>query len=255
MFKEPNKQESSIGVPNRPTEEILHEFQELQIKFEMQSEELRRVRILIEEFSDRYVDLYEFSPVCYITLTKIGRITKINLTAATLLGEDSKKLLRRRFSNYVLPEDQGQWNRCFEHLLKHGGNKSCELRIRRMDGTLFNGYMDCRLIKFGDNEPTLHITLLDITEKKRIEAARCLFETLIFKLTSREREVLVLALSGTSNKDISIRLQINQRTVENYRSRIHRKTGIASLLELAQHASRAGVPLDKIANFSNAVTL
>jgi PAS domain S-box-containing protein len=255
MFEESNKPESSIGVPNRPIEEILHELQVLQTELEIQREELRRALILIGELRDRYLDLFDFAPVCYITLSQAGHITEINLTGEKLLGEDRKKLLRRRFSSYVLPEDQDQWNRCFEHLLKHGGTKSCELRSHRGDGTIFNAYLDCRLIKTGGTVPKLHITLIDITEKKQTEAARHLFETLILKLTSREREVLVLALSGTSNKVISIRLQISQRTVENHRSRIHRKTGIVSLLELAHQAAKAGVKLDEIAPSSNAIAI
>lgn len=268
MFKEPNKPESlrneaeaqhvrapSVLVPTRPTEEIQHELQVLQIELEMQREELRRAQILIKEFQNRYVDIYDFAPVCYITLTKTGHIAEINLSSATLLGQDRKRLLHHRFSSYVVPEDHDQWNRCFEHALKHGGKKSCELRVRRRDGTISNVYLDCRLIKTADSVPALHITLIDITEKKQAEAARRLFEALILKLTDREREVLVLALSGTTNKDISIRLQISQRTVENHRSRIHRKTGIVSLLELAQQAAKAGVSLAEIELSSNAIAI
>jgi PAS domain S-box-containing protein len=251
MFKEPSKLESSVGVLTRPTEEILHELQVLQNELDVQKEELRRALILIEEFRDRYVDIYDSAPVCYITLTKTGHIAEINPTGATLLREGRKKILRRRFSSYVLSEDKDQWNRCFEHLLKHGGKNSCELRNCRRDGTIFNGHLDCRVIKTCDTVSTLHITLIDITEKKQTEAARSLFETLILKLTNREREVLVLALSGTSNKDISICLQISQRTVENHRSHIHRKTGIVSLLELAQQAANARVTLAEIAPFNS----
>lgn len=268
MFKEPNKPESPraetearrvrdppIGVPTRPAEDILRELQVLQIELEAQREELRRARIIIKGFHDRYVDLYDFAPVCYITLTQTGRITAINLAGVALLGENRKRLLHRRFSSYVVPEDQDQWNRCFALVMKHGGEKSCELRCRRRNGTIFNGNLDCRLIKTGDAVPALHITLIDITEKKQTEAARHQFETLVFKLTSREREVLVLALAGLSNKDISIRLQISQRTVENHRSHIHRKTGIVSLLELAQQAAKAGVALDEITPSFSAVAI
>lgn len=247
MFKEPSKLESSVGGATRPTEEVLHELKTLQIEFDAQREELRRAQSLIEELRDRYVNLYDLAPVCYITLTETGHITESNLAVANLLGESRNKLLRRRFSNYVASEDQGQWSKCLEHLLKHGGKRSCELRSRRRDGTIFDAYLDCRLIKTGDTAPAIHITLIDITEKKQTEAARHLFETLIVKLTNREREVLVLALSGISNKDISSRLKINQRTVENHRSRIYSKTGIVSLLELAQQAAKAGVTLAEIA--------
>lgn len=217
----------------------------------MQREELHRARILIKESRDSYVDLYDSAPVSYITLTKTGQITAINLAGAALLGEDRKRLLHRRFSSYVALEDHDLWHKCFELALKHGGKKSCELRGHRRDGSIFNGYLDCKPIKTENTMSALHITLINITEKKQIEAARRQFETLIFKLTSREREVLVLALSGTTNKAISTRLHISQRTVENHRSRIHRKTGIVSLLELAQQAAKAGVTLAEIAPSSS----
>jgi PAS domain S-box-containing protein len=260
MLKEPNKLDSigvedeaqsvrvpPIEVPNRPIEEVLHELQVLQTQLEKQREELRRALVLIKESRERYVDLYDFAPACYITLTQAGRIAAINFVGAALFGKERKRLIHRRFSNYVLPEDRDQWDRCFELALKHDRKTSCELRGQVRDGAIFNGYLECKPIKTDDSESVLHITLIDITEKKQIEAARRQFETLIFKLTSREREVLVLALSGTANKDISIRLQISQRTVENHRSRIHRKTGIVSLLELAQQAAKAGVTLAEIA--------
>ena len=270
MFKEPNKPEflraetdfkaqrvcaSSIGGENRPTEEILHELQALQNELEMHREELRRAQILIKEFRDRYVDIYDLAPVCYITLAETGHIAEINFAGATLLREGRKKLLNRRFSNFVVPEDQDQWHRCFVLVLKHGGKKSCELRLNRRGGTILNTCLDCKLIKSGDKVSALHITLIDITEKKQTETARRQFERLMLKLTSREREVLVLALSGTANKDISIRLQISQRTVENHRSRIYRKIGIVSLLDLAQQAVKAGVTLDEIAPSSDALAM
>ena len=268
MFKEPNKPDSpraetearrvraqQIGGPASPTEDIQHELQMLRTELEMQGEKLRRALVLIKEFRDSYVDLYDSAPVSYITLTKTGQITAINLAGAALLGEDRKKLLRRRFSSYVVPEDQDQWHRCFELALKPGGKKSCELRGHRKDGTIFNGFLDCKLTKTDDTESALHITLIDITEKRQTEAARREFEALLLKLTSREREVLVLALSGTANKAISTRLRISQRTVENHRSRIHRKTGIVSLLELAQQAAKAGVTLVEVAPSSSAVAI
>lgn len=55
-------------------------------------------------------------------------------------------------------------------------------------------------------------------------------------LTEREREVLKLALSGLSNKEIARHLQISYRTVEFHRSRILSKTGASSLIQLAHIA-------------------
>jgi FixJ family two-component response regulator len=117
--------------------------------------------------------------------------------------------------------------------------------MRRRDGTLFNGCLSSSLSSSSDG-PELRIALTDITAQTKAEEERRQFESRLRGLTSREREVLVLALSGRINRDISARLGIGQRTVENYRASIYRKMGVLSLLELAQLAANARVALDQI---------
>jgi FixJ family two-component response regulator len=51
-------------------------------------------------------------------------------------------------------------------------------------------------------------------------------------LTSREREVLDLALKGNSSKEIAHELGISHRTVELHRSHLLEKLGVASISEL-----------------------
>lgn len=242
-------------TPARSVDELLRELQVHQIELEMQNESLRQTQRALEESRDHYVNLYEFAPVGCITLTKTGKIAEINLTGVALIGEDRKKLLKRRFDEYVVSEDQDRWHRYFVQALEHGRKQSCEVQCRRRDGKIFNCNLDCRLIKVDNEMSMLHITLTDITEQKQAEKTRRQFETRMLKLTSREREVLVLALSGIPNKQISIQLQISQRTVENHRSRIHHKTGVITLLELAQQAANAGVTLAEIALISSVAAI
>jgi FixJ family two-component response regulator len=82
--------------------------------------------------------------------------------------------------------------------------------------------------------------------QRRVADAREQFEKRLLKLTLREREVLVLALAGKVNKEISSQLGISLRTIEGHRSRIYLKTGVTSMLELAQQAADAGVALTAI---------
>ena len=53
------------------------------------------------------------------------------------------------------------------------------------------------------------------------------------ELTEREQEVMMLAVTGKSNKEIARMLDISPRTVEIHRSRVMHKTNAASLVELA----------------------
>jgi FixJ family two-component response regulator len=53
-------------------------------------------------------------------------------------------------------------------------------------------------------------------------------------LTSREREVMKLAIEGLTSKEIALRLSISYRTVETHRTRLILKTGTSSMLELAR---------------------
>src|ERR1017187_9959298 len=99
---------ASDGLP-RSAEELLHELLVHQIELEMQNEELRSAQVAYEEARDRYVDLYEFAPVGYLTLSREGQIASINLTGSALFGEDRKKLLMRRFEHLIAPVDRERW--------------------------------------------------------------------------------------------------------------------------------------------------
>jgi two-component system CheB/CheR fusion protein len=62
---------------------------------------------------------------------------------------------------------------------------------------------------------------------------------LVHGLTTRERQVMDLVLAGHPSKNIAADLGISQRTVENHRASIMKKTGVKSLPELARLALAA----------------
>ena len=167
------------------SEALLHELQVHQIELEMQNDELRRAQVALEESRDRYVDLYEFAPVGYLTLTREGMIAETNLTGASLLGVERKKLLKRRFAGFVMPEDSDRWLHHFMTVLQRDGRQSCELALRRADGAFFHARLnslkssDTLSSHELDESPRLHIdantatmlriTLTDVSERKQAE--------------------------------------------------------------------------------------
>jgi diguanylate cyclase (GGDEF)-like protein/PAS domain S-box-containing protein len=155
----------------RPVEEILYELQVYQIELEMQSEELQRAQLMIEESRDRYTNYYDLAPVGYITLGSDAMIEEINLTGATLLGTERGKLMHKSFADYVAPEDRGHWDQYFTSVLQTNDKLTCDVAILNEDGMRCFVRMDSlRLLK--DNKPPLvRIVLTDISERKRTEDA------------------------------------------------------------------------------------
>lgn len=161
----------------RSAEELLHELRVHRIELEMQNETLRESQLALEKSRDHYADLYEFSPVGYITLARDAIISDINLTGATLLGEQRNKLIRRRFSTLVAAEDRDLWHRIFMHALHHDEYQKCELKLQHGDGSLFLAKLEGLHRIEKDAAPMVRFTFTDVTRLNESEQRyRMLFE-------------------------------------------------------------------------------
>jgi PAS domain S-box-containing protein len=129
------------------TENLLHELHVHQIQLEMQNETLRQAHNALEESRDRYVDLYDFAPIGYITLNANGIIETLNLTAATLLGAVRKDLLQRPFLSQLLADSHDRWPGLLILMLKQDGKHSVKEYMQRRDGTVFPALLDCVVLR------------------------------------------------------------------------------------------------------------
>ena len=66
------------------------------------------------------------------------------------------------------------------------------------------------------------------------------------ELTGRQTEIMALVVAGDRSKTIAANLGISQRTVENHRASIMRKTGSLSIPALVRFSIRAAVNGDII---------
>lgn len=155
--------------PSHSVEELLHELRAHQIELELQNEELQRARAALEISHNRYLNLYEFAPVGYLTLTSDGKIVEINLTAAMLLGVERSNLLNRHFVALVAPKDSDRWYLLLKTALQHEGEmRNFELLLKRGDSH-FHARLDCLPVMTDDHTPALRITLTDITKNVHTE--------------------------------------------------------------------------------------
>jgi PAS domain S-box-containing protein len=161
-------------LPNASPEEVRKLVQELrthQIELEMQNEDLRRAQEELVESRDRYSDLYDFAPVGYLTVSEQGLILKANLTVAEMLGVERARLIQRRFSAFLVDEDQEIYSVLRRQLLKTRQRQTYELRMRSKDGRSFWAKTESTLTGDADTGGLQILTVIsDITERKTAEA-------------------------------------------------------------------------------------
>jgi len=146
----------------------------------------RQGQIDLELSRDRYVDLYDFAPVGYFTLSREGLIEQINVTGAALLGEVRKRLLNARFAQFVVPADKERWVAHFLQALHDGNKQRLELTLKSTLGARIHAQLDCMRAAGESGEPIVRIALTDITERKQAEANLRGFETQLREVQKME---------------------------------------------------------------------
>jgi PAS domain S-box-containing protein len=160
---------ASTSEPGPDTAHVWHELQVHQIELEMQYEELRNAQQELAETKARYLELFDLAPVGYCTLVDGGLILDANLAAAGLLGRNRSQLVKRSLSQFIERDDLGSFYRLQKLLLAGDDAQTCELRMRKFDGTPFWANLQMsRMVSQGDVS-TLLLTFSDITAHKKAE--------------------------------------------------------------------------------------
>ena len=157
--------------PAQTVENLIHELQVHKLELEMQNEELRQSHTALEHSRDRYLDLFEFAPVGYITVGRAGTVNETNLTGCNLLAIKRSKLINRRFSRFITPQETDRWHRLFIGMMEKTDREeqSFESVMIRDDGTSFYAHLDCQRRDETESQPALRIALVDISERKNAE--------------------------------------------------------------------------------------
>jgi PAS domain S-box-containing protein len=148
-------------------EKLQHEYQVYAIELEMQNEALRQSQIDLEKSRDLYLDLYDFSPVGYLTLTSRGKIVESNLTAARLLGRERARLIGQPLFRCVAGDAKHDWYTFLQGVIESGpgaSQASQEIHFERSDGSKFFARLDCLYQQRDDEVPSLRVCMLNIGE-------------------------------------------------------------------------------------------
>lgn len=152
-----------------PDIRLLHELQVHQVELEMQNEELRRARDEASSLHEKYLDLYDFAPVGYLTLDPEGAIREANLAGATLLGVPRGELPRRRLALLLEAESRPALAAFLADVAAGRHGVACDVSLSR------EGREPCRLelggAAFAEGRE-LRVTMVDVTERRRAEELR-----------------------------------------------------------------------------------
>ena len=201
------------GLSPEEIRKTLHELRVHQIELEMQNEELRRVQCELEASRARYFDLYDLAPVGYCTVSEKGLILEANLTAADLLGMPRGGLLKQPLTRFILPDDQDIYYRHRKALFETGTPQTCELQMRRHDGSPFWGRIEAAAAQDHDGAPLCRMVIGDDTARKFREEELALTARLILLINTagdfrRHMSDLTAALQGWSGCEaVGIRLR------------------------------------------------
>lgn len=169
--------------------ELLHELQVHQEELTAQNNQLVQTQYALEESRDRYVDLYDFAPIGFMTINTSGVIREINLTGATLLGKARNSIVGLPFNVFVTATDKPRfWEHLRQCQLIDHARVTVELALNANAPAPWVQLVTRRHGNDSDGQLSLLSAIIDITERKRLEHEREQAEEARAQL-ARDREV------------------------------------------------------------------
>ena len=120
---------SDIEIFKADNLKLIHELQVHQIELEMQNDEIIQENLKSNLEARKYIDLYNFSPFCYFTLTKAGEIVELNLKGSHLLGKELLHLIGSRFGFFVSNQDKPIFNLFLEKVFLTNVKETCLISL------------------------------------------------------------------------------------------------------------------------------
>ena len=150
---------------------LLQELETHQIELELQNEELKESRLALEKTNQRYVNLYEFAPVAYMTFTEHGQIRECNLTAATLLGVDKRFLMGYFIHSWIQSSELSLFLKHLDQCKKKITRIHSFFHLKNNDGQLIpTEFMTTCSPDPFTGEILFRTAITDLSEKKKAEA-------------------------------------------------------------------------------------
>ncbi|MEI7833792.1 MAG: PAS domain-containing sensor histidine kinase, partial [bacterium] len=142
---------------------------------EMQNNELRQAQEQLITARDRYLDLYDYAPVGYLTLSTDLTIQQANLTSASMLGIARHDLVNQPLAHFIAIEGQDAYHLLRVRLTENDAPQMLELPMLKTDGKIFWARFDIIVAqetgyKDEQTKSIYRLTMADINARKHAQA-------------------------------------------------------------------------------------
>ncbi len=132
----------------------------------MKNEELYVSQTELDSVLERYNSIYDNAPVAYITMDADSHIINANHASCQLLGVPRAELFHQRFAAMLREGSLPVFDAFMKLAIVSDQNESCEIAIE-VEGQLI--WILIEIIAKTDRQQNFHATIIDITERKRID--------------------------------------------------------------------------------------
>ncbi len=204
--------------------------------------ELQGLKRSESDAQQRFRDLLDAAPLMTWMSGADAMFIFLNKAWLEFRGRSMQEEVGNGWAEGLHPDDR---DLCLETYLKAFSARQpfrVQYRMRRANGE-FAWVEDSGMPRIEDGAFAGFVgTAVDISDRRRRmftpdEAS----VRLVFALTERERQVLVLIAGGKSTKEAAAQLGISYKTADSHRSRILEKLGVHETASMVRYAIRAGL--------------
>lgn len=154
-----------------PQVRLQREMQIYRIELEMHHRELRLSQQRLELAHDRYLELYDFAPVGYLTFNRDGTVVEANLQLARILGRERERIVGVPFSSWLDSHSAHLFQTHLEAVFQASGKVTVELSLQTLEGRrevhLISEAVGFKLAGTG----YCRSSLIDVSRQKQTERA------------------------------------------------------------------------------------
>ena len=145
---------------------LIHELQVHQVELEMQNDELQIAKEKIDDIAEKYIELYDFAPLGYFTLTKEGKIIELNFFGSQMLGKEHKITVNCQFGFFVSDEDKPVFDLFLRKIISDKITETCVVKMSMNDNLQKQVFLTGNITKKGE---CCLIGAIDISERMQLE--------------------------------------------------------------------------------------